>query len=557
MFISKSTIGQYSMEDPLHPQLLALTSLVALLLMLWTATRSRSRSQTREGDRSNLPPVVLGAWPIIGHLHLLRNPVPLAQTLASMSDRYGPVFLIRLGVHPAVVINTHESVRECFTTNDRTLASRPRSKAGIHLGYNYASFGFSRYGLYWREMRKLTMLELLSSRRLEALRHVQVSEINTMIKGLHDVVATTSDGHDEPIAISEKKPMIISQWLEHMTLNVITRMIVGKRYFGSQDSGISVEGEASHVRRVIKEFLLFSGFPAISDLIPYTGWTDWVGTVRSMKRIAREMDAIVGSWVEEHEQRRVISGDRRRKEDLDFIDVMLSVIEDNSMLGFSRETIIKATAVNMIVAGSDSTSLNITWILSLLLNHKHVLDKAQEELDLQVGRDRWVRDSDIANLPYLQAIVKETLRLYPTGPLSFPHEGDEDCTVSGYLIPEGTRIFVNVWKLHRDPRVWTDPETFLPERFLSAGHAASIDAYGQHFEFIPFGSGRRVCPGAAFALQVTHLALARLLQGFDMTTPGNVPVDMTEGQAVTLLKEKPVEVFLAPRLPAKLFEELT
>ncbi|OWM62768.1 xanthotoxin 5-hydroxylase CYP82C4-like [Punica granatum] len=540
------------MEDPILPRLLALASLVALLLVLW-----RSRSRTRSNDEFNLPPEVPGAWPIIGHLHQLRDQVPLARTLASMSDRYGPVFLIRLGVHPAVVISTHESVRECFTTHDRALASRPRSKAGIHLGYNYAAFGFARYGPYWREMRKLTMLELLGPRRLEALRHVQVSEINTLIKGLYDTVITTSDGRDRPIAIGEKKPVIISQWLEHMTLNVITEMIAGKRYFGSQDRGLTVEGEAAHVRRVIKEFMHISGFPAISDLIPYTGWTDFVGTVRSMKRIARELDAIVGSWVEEHEQRRVIDGDRRRKEDLDFIDVMLSVIEDNSLLGFSRETIIKATIVNIIVAGSDTTSLNLTWIVSLLLNHKHVLDKAQEELDLRVGRDRWVRDSDIENLPYLQAIIKETLRLYPPGPLSVPHEGEEDCTVNGYQIPKGTRIFVNVWKLHRDPRVWSHPQTFLPERFLSAGHAKGIDASGQHFEFIPFGSGRRVCPGAAFALQVTHLTLARLLQGFDMATPGNAPVDMTEGLAVTLPKANPVEVILTPRLPAKLFEELT
>lgn len=128
--------------------------------------------------------------------------------------------------------------------------------------------------------------------------------------------------------------------------------------------------------------------------------------------------------------------------------------------------------------------------------------------------------------------------------------------MNGYLIPKGTRIFVNVWKLHRDPRIWSDPDRFLPERFLASGHAAGMDASGQHFEFIPFGSGRRACPGAVFALQVTHLALARLLQAFDMSTPENAPVDMTEGIAVNLPKERPVEVLLTPRLPAKLFEEL-
>ncbi|XP_031407329.1 xanthotoxin 5-hydroxylase CYP82C4-like isoform X2 [Punica granatum] len=521
--MEKSTLS-HSMEDPLLSQLLALASLIALFLVLWTAKRSRCRSQSTENARFNLPPEIPDAWPIIGHLHLLRKPVPLARILASMSDHCGPIFLIRLGVHQAVVISTNEYVRECFTTHDRTLASRPRSRVGLHLGYNFAALAFAQYGPYWRQMRKLMMLELLSHSRLKALKNLQVSEINTLIKGLYDT------------------------------------MIARKRYFGSRAGGLSVERDAAHAKRVIKEFVRMSGFPAISDLIPYTGWTDFVGPVRSMKRIAKEFDSIVGSWVEEHEQRRsVINGERnsQRKKDLDFIDVMISVIEDNSMLGFSKETIIKATVVILIVAGSGTTSLTLTWILSLLLNHKHVLDKAHEELDLKIGRDRWVRDSDIESLPYLQAIVKETLRLYPPAPHLIPHEGDEDCIVNGYLVPKGSRLFVNVWKLHRDPRVWSDPDDFLPERFLANGDAADMDVSGQHFEFIPFGSGRRACPGAALAIQVTHLALARLLQGFDIATLGDSPVDMTEGRGASLSKVNPVEVLLMPRLPTELFEELT
>lgn len=328
------------MEDPLLSHLVALASLLALLLAVWLLGARRSRSRIRGDGQFALPPEIPGPWPVIGHLHLLREPIPLPRILASMADRYGPVFMFRLGVHPAVVISTHESVRECFTVNDRTLASRPRSKAGIHLGYNYAAFGFARYGPFWREMRKLTMLELLGPRRLEALRHVQVSEIDTVIRGLYNSSITTVGGDQ----FSNNKPLTVSLWLEHMTLNVITRMIAGKRYFGTIDGGLSGDAEAAYVRRVIKEFMHISGFPAISDLIPYTGWTDFVGTVRAMKRIGRELDEIVGSWVEEHKQRRVIDGERR-KQDMDFIDVMLSVIEDNSMLGYSRETIIKATVM--------------------------------------------------------------------------------------------------------------------------------------------------------------------------------------------------------------------
>lgn len=194
----------------------------------------------------------------------------------------------------------------------------------------------------------------------------------------------------------------------------------------------------------------------------------------------------------------------------------------------------------------------MTWILALLLNNRRALNRAQEELDLIVGKERWVEDSDIKNLVYLQAIVKETLRLYPPGPLAVPHEAREDCTVCGFHVPKGTRLFVNLWKLHRDPNTWPDPEAFSPERFLTSH--AGIDVLGQHFELIPFGSGRRSCPGMAFALRVTHLALARLLQGFVFATKLDEPVDMSEGLGITLPRATPVEVVLTPRLPDELYQ---
>lgn len=205
----------------------------------------------------------------------------------------------------------------------------------------------------------------------------------------------------------------------------------------------------------------------------------------------------------------------------------------------------------MIVGGTDTTSITSTWIISTLLNNRHVMKHAQEELDLKVGKDRWVEQSDIQNLKYLQAIIKETLRLYPAVPLLVPHEAMKDCCVSGYHIPKGTRLLVNAWKLHRDPTIWSDPEKFQPERFLTSH--ATIDIIGQHFELIPFGSGRRSCPGMNMALWIIQLTLARLLQGFNMITPSNFPIDMTEGLGATMPKATPLEVMLTPRLPAELY----
>ncbi|XP_058076427.1 xanthotoxin 5-hydroxylase CYP82C4-like, partial [Magnolia sinica] len=198
----------------------------------------------------------------------------------------------------------------------------------------------------------------------------------------------------------------------------------------------------------------------------------------------------------------------------------------------------------LVIAGTETTSIELTWALSLLVNNRHVLKKAQAELDKQVGHKRVVRPSDIRKLPYLKANVKETLRLYPVGPLLVPHEATEDCTVGGFHVRPGTHLLVNVWKIHRDPRVWSDPLEFHPERFLE--RHMEVDVWGHDFQLIPFGSGRRSCVGSILAVQVMELALARLLHGFDWSTPFDGPVEVSEGFAFSLLKLKPLQLLISP-----------
>ena len=208
----------------------------------------------------------------------------------------------------------------------------------------------------------------------------------------------------------------------------------------------------------------------------------------------------------------------------------------------------------MIIGGTHATSGTLTWSLSLLLSHPKVLQKAQEELEKHVGKERWVDESDFKNLPYLIAIIKETLRLYPAIPLSIPRESMEDCSVGGFQVPKGTVLFVNMWKLHRDPRVWLNPCQFQPERFLSCNGGYDLDVRGQHFQYIPFSSGRRSCPGTSSAMQMGCLILARLLQGFNLSTPMNAPVDMTPSIGATLIKATPLQVIISPRLPHHLYQ---
>ena len=206
-----------------------------------------------------------------------------------------------------------------------------------------------------------------------------------------------------------------------------------------------------------------------------------------------------------------------------------------------------------MLAGSDTTQVTLTWALSLLLNHPHAMKKVQAELDIQVGKDRAVDESDIKNLVYLQAVIKETLRHYPAGPIIRLHAAMEDCTLAaGYKIPAGTEIMVNIWKIHHDERVWSNPEEFQPERFMTSRHK-DTDLRGQDFELLPFGSGRRSCPGILLALKVVHFVLASLLHSFEVAKPSDEDVDMTESVGLTNLKATPLQILLRPRLNAELY----
>ncbi|XP_058081651.1 cytochrome P450 CYP82D47-like [Magnolia sinica] len=505
------------------------------LLLLYKLCLSRAKFKK---INPNQAPEPSGAWPIIGHLHQLGGREPVARTLAAMAEKNGPTFMLRLGMNRTLVVSSWEVVKECFTTNDKALATRPSSAIGKHFGYDYAMVGFSPYGPYWREIRKIMTLEILSNRHLESFKHIRATEIDTCVKGIYNLWV---NNRKEPVTVEMKR------WFGDLTFNATVMMVAGKRFFGTNIS--DDEDEAQRFRCGTSELLRLTGVFVVSDALPFLKWMDLGGHLRAMMKTAEELDVLITGWLEEHRRRRS-AGEAARKED--FIDVLLSIMEDAQISSYDPDTIIKATSLAVVGGGTDTTAITLTWALSLLMNNRHVLKKAQAELDLHVGKDRHVEESDIKNLVYLQAIAKETMCLYPAAPLSGPHEAMEDCHIGGFYVPVGTRLLTNIWKLHRDPNVWQDPSEFQPERFLT--DHVDVDVRGQHFEYVPFGSGRRICPGISFALQVLHLTLARLIHGFDLATPMDEPVDMTEGIGTNIIKESRLEVLFSPRLPFKLYE---
>ncbi|KAI7752736.1 hypothetical protein M8C21_021673 [Ambrosia artemisiifolia] len=484
------------------------------------------------------PPEPSGAWPIIGHFKVFNGSDLPHITLSSMADRYGPIFTIRLGIHKVLVVSNSEMVKDIITTHDLIALDRPNYTAAKILGRNGASFSFTSYGPYWRGIRKIISQELLSNSRLEKLMHIQVFELEKSITSIHELWREKRDGQGK-VLVEMKK------WFGELNMNIMLRLIAGKRYTGGDDED---QEEMMSCRETIRVWFHYLGQFLVEDALPFLGWLDLGGYKKKMKGVVRELDSMVGKWLEEHRRQRSFD---TAKEVNDFMDMMSQVIEDDEAAGYDADTIIKATCETLLAGGSDTITVMLTWVLSLLLNNRYVLMKAQEELDTQVGKDRQVNESDVKNLVYLQAIVKETFRLYPAAFLNSPRTFAKDCTIAGYHIPKGTWLLINIWKVHRDPNIWSDPCEFRPERFLSSKHVG-LDVKGGNFELIPFGTGRRRCPGIGLADQTLHIVLATLLHNFDMSTPNGDPVDMRASAGLSNAKATPLEVLVSPRLNATL-----
>ncbi|XP_047148080.1 cytochrome P450 82A4-like [Vigna umbellata] len=517
----------------LNSTTIGLLSLILFCLFLYNPFKFRQGKE---------PPTVAGAWPIIGHLLLLTRSKAPHKTLGALAEKYGPIFTIQLGSKKTVVINNWEIAKECFTTNDTVISSRPKLVAVELMGYNTAMFGFAPYGPYWRELRKITSSEIISSRRVDQLQHVRVAELQDSIKELYNLWRRQKG--ESGYALVELK-----QWFSHLVFNMILRMVDGKRYFDGENSD---DEKAQRFVKAVEEFVRLLGLFAVGDAIPWLRWLDFGGHEKAMKETAEELYSILDEKVEEHRQKKGLG--EKVDEFQDFIDTMISLFDGRTIGGFDGDTLTKSTVLSVISGGTDTTNTTLTWAISLILANSSVLKKVKNELDIQIGKEKLVSVSDISKLTYLQAIVKETLRLYPAGPLLAPREFTENCTLSGYNIKKGTRLITNAWKIQTDSNVWEDPLEFKPERFLTTHK--DVEMKGRHFELLPFGSGRRMCPGVSFGLQMVHFVLASFLHSFEILSPSPDPIDMTETFGLTNTKTTPVEILVKPRLPFNCYENL-
>ncbi|KAL1551761.1 trimethyltridecatetraene synthase-like [Salvia divinorum] len=270
-----------------------------------------------------------------------------------------------------------------------------------------------------------------------------------------------------------------------------------------------------------------------------------------MKVLSKKLDQFLERVLVEHEARRKTTGYTNR----DMVDVLLELAED-PMLDVKLERHgVKAFTQDLLAGGTESSAVTVEWAMSELLKKPEIFKKATKELDQVIGQNRWVMEKDIPSLPYVEAIVKETMRLHPVSPMLSPRLAREDCKVGEYDIKKGTQVLVNIWTIHIDPLIWENPNEFNPDRFIGK----EIDVKGQDFELLPFGSGRRMCPGYALGLKVIQSSLANLLHGFNWSLPGEVKpeeLDMEEIYGLSTPRKFPLVVIAEPRLPLGLYNSM-
>ncbi|KAJ0974866.1 hypothetical protein J5N97_016831 [Dioscorea zingiberensis] len=431
---------------------------------------------------------------------------------------------LKLGSIPVLIVSSSEVASEILKTHDLAFCSRPSSPVLMKFSYGGSDIAFSKYGENWRQMRRLGMLEIFSMKRVKSFRRGREEEVHILTQNIR---RRSSQG--EAVNLSE---MFLC-----MSNNITCREVFGKRF--------SNDGECNrseHHDLVLEVIELMGGF-SLGDFFPYLQnlLNVITGFKVKLERNFKGMDELFEREIEGHCLS--LSDDPGHEED--FLDVLLKLQKDSN-LGFSlKRDHIKGILMDIFLGGTDTSASILEWAMSELMRHPKVMKKAQDEVRGVLGKKGKVEESDLQQLQYLKLLINETLRLHCIVPLLVPRESMEECKVNGYIIPKKTRVYVNAWAIGRDPKLWEDPEVFLPERF----DGSAINYKGQHFEFIPFSSGRRMCPGIQLGIAAVEIALANMLYHFDWEAPLGTchqGIDMTETFGLVLHKKSPLLLIAKP-----------
>ncbi|KAJ4804754.1 Cytochrome P450 [Rhynchospora pubera] len=483
--------------------LLALFYLIVVLL--------KTRKVVYSAKYQQLPPSP-PKLPLIGNLHQVGN---ISQdSIHALSMKYGPLMLLHLGQIPTLIVSSAEMAQEVMKNQDNVYASRPSMKASKLLLYKNKTVGFAPYGEYWKHAKKLAIVHLLGVSKVKSYELARKEEVQSAVEKIRH-------------AQSLSNPVDLSEVFSSFTLDILCRVV--SKNFSKKHllRGLIEEGTA-----LFGEFNFEDYFPALhvfDNLLKFDS---------KAKDISKQWDDLLEQVITEHLN--------RHEKDGDFIDVLLSLQADKQADFELTKDHIKAILVDMFGAGSHTTFITLEWVMAeLVKDQKTMLTLQQEVRTMSGNKSGTIAEEDLKKMTWLKAVIKETLRLHPPAPLLVPRESLEESQINGYNVPKGTKVLINAWTINRDPKFWQNPDKFIPERFVEN---TGIDFRGNNFQLIPFGGGRRICPGINFAISNIEIMIATILFHFDWELPCGIKrdeFDMNYAPGLTVRRNK--KLYLVPR----------
>ncbi|KAM0916155.1 hypothetical protein ACQ4PT_010264 [Festuca glaucescens] len=442
--------------------------------------------------------------------------------MRDLSRRYGQLMLLRLCELRVAVASSADAAREIMKTQDLTFASRPTNPTGKILLGDSLGLIAAPYGEAWRQLRRICTLEIFTSRRVRSFRPVREEEVGRLLRSLAQSSSSSSQVN-------------LSELMGAYVADSAVRAVIGSRFKG-RDAFL----------RMLERRVKIAPAQSLPDLFPSSRLALLIsGMPRQMERERREMMEFIGTIIHEHQENSMAAavGD-----DEDFLQVLLTIQREGKLDPPLTDDDIKTVIVDIFMASSETSSTVMQWAMAELIRNPRVMHKAQEEVRRVLNGKNVVTEESLGGLRYLDLLIKEALRLHPPATLLIPRECRGPCKVLGFDVPQGAMVLVNAWAIGRDPAYWDQPEEFSPERF----EGGTVDFKGTDFEYIPFGAGRRMCPGMAFGLANMELALASLLFHFDWELPdGTEPrkLDMTELLGITTRRRSDLLLIPTVRVP--------
>ncbi|CAN8287051.1 unnamed protein product [Cochlearia groenlandica] len=480
--------------------------------------------------RLNLPPGPRPK-PIFGNLTDIK-PVRF-RCYYEWAQLYGPIISVYIGSILNVVVSNAELAKQVLKDNDQRLADRYRNRSTEAFSRNGQDLIWADYGPHYVKVRKVCTLELFTTKRIESLRPLREDEVTAMVESLYKDCYLLG--------------LQLRKYLGAVAFHNITRLAFGKRFANAE--GVMDE-QGLEFKAIVSNGLKIGASLSIAEHIPWLSWLFPADQKEFAKHGARR-DLLTRAIMEEHTlARQKSSGGGGAK--MHFVDALITLKDEYDL---SEDTII-GLLWDMITAGMDTTAITAEWGMAEMIKNPRIQQKVQEEFDRVIGTNRILTELDTSSLPYLQCVVKESFRLHPPTPLMLPHRSNADVKIGGYDIPKGSNVHVNVWAVARDPTVWNNPLEFRPERFLEE---EDVDMKGHDFRLLPFGAGRRVCPGAQLGINLVTSMMSHLLHHFVWTPAQGTKheeIDMSENPGLVTYMRTPVQAVATPRLPSELYKRV-